>query len=229
MNNLSSMRKPSAPTRLRLASPFPEELTLATVLTGVKEPLKSQLQLKLGPKTGYSQVREWILQYENMNAPWSQAFVKAGKGNDGGPQPMEVDVIKGKKGKAKGGGKTKGKDSKGKSKDNKGKSYNPTIGKRQGLWQPRWRLAPERWLEAASRESQRQRKRKGSRKVPQLWAARALEVGMPKQREAEGHPASGGKPLGDRIVSGVHGKWCNLDGHGLPDAKHGEPSGGSNL
>ena len=125
--------KPSAPTRLRLANLFLKELTLATVLTGVKEPLKSQLQLKLGPKTGYSQVREWILQYENMNAPWSQAFVKTGKGNDGGPQPMEVDVIKGKKGKGKGGGKTKGKDGKGKSKDSKGKSYNPAGGNGKGF------------------------------------------------------------------------------------------------
>ena len=88
---------------------FPEDLVLATVLTGLKEPLKSQVQLRLGTGTRYSEVREWILQYESLNAPWSMTL--PGKtGNDtGGPAPMEVDQIKGKKGKDKDGkGKGKG-------------------------------------------------------------------------------------------------------------------------
>ena len=41
---------------------FSEDLVLATVLTGMKEPLRSQLQLHMGPGTKYSEIREWILQ-----------------------------------------------------------------------------------------------------------------------------------------------------------------------
>ena len=99
---------------------FPEDLVLATVLTGMKEPLRSQLQLRMGPTTKYQEVREWILQWESLNTPWATTTPgsKGGGRDDGGPRPMEVDRVFGKDGKGKG---KKGKDGKGKGKDSKGK------------------------------------------------------------------------------------------------------------
>ena len=97
---------------------FPEELVLATVLTGMREPLRSQLQMRMGPGTKYSEIREWILQWESLNTPWGTSGGKAGGKDDGGQRPMEVDRIYGKDGKGKG---KKGKDGKGKGKDAKGK------------------------------------------------------------------------------------------------------------
>eukprot|EP00439_Symbiodinium_sp_Y106_P049880 s4767_g6.t1 len=94
-------------------------------LTGLKEPLRSQVQLKMANDTKYADVREWILQYESLTTPWG--FLVPSKGsppNQDVPQPMDVDVIKGKgkdkgkKGKDKG---KKGKDGKGKGKDAKGR------------------------------------------------------------------------------------------------------------
>ena len=41
---------------------FPEELSLATIVTGLQEPLRSQVQLRLTPKTTYQDIRQWILQ-----------------------------------------------------------------------------------------------------------------------------------------------------------------------
>ncbi|CAE7895248.1 unnamed protein product, partial [Symbiodinium necroappetens] len=40
---------------------FPEELVLATVVTGLKEPLRSQVQLQMQPTTKYSDIGEWVL------------------------------------------------------------------------------------------------------------------------------------------------------------------------
>ncbi|CAE7234299.1 GIP [Symbiodinium sp. CCMP2456] len=72
---------------------FPEDLVLATVLTGMKEPLRSQLQLRMGPGTKYSEVREWILQWESLNTPWATTTPggKGGGRDDGGARPMDVD------------------------------------------------------------------------------------------------------------------------------------------
>ena len=90
---------------------FPEELVLATVVTGLKEPLRSQVQLQMQPTTKYSDIREWVLRYESLNAPWFNTLTGKGHGGDhSGAQPMDVDVIKGKWEKRKG----KAKDSKGK-------------------------------------------------------------------------------------------------------------------
>ena len=117
---------------------FPEDLVLATVVGGLKEPLRSQVQLKMTSATKYVDVRSWVLQYESLSTPWG--FTAQGKGGSSGnadstPQPMEVDVIKGKgKGKkGKDGKGKKGKDSKGKGRDSKGK---PGDGK--GAWQGKW-------------------------------------------------------------------------------------------
>ncbi|CAE7778784.1 unnamed protein product [Symbiodinium sp. CCMP2592] len=99
---------------------YPQDLMIATLVTGLKEPLRSQVQLRMNDKTEYKDLQEWVLSYESVNAPWSVSLpAGAGKGQQGlggGSEavPMEVDQIKGKKGK-------KGKDSKGaKGKDAKG-------------------------------------------------------------------------------------------------------------
>eukprot|EP00439_Symbiodinium_sp_Y106_P077691 s2610_g16.t1 len=108
------------------AKEFPKELVLATVLTGIKEPLRSQVQMRMTATTTYAELREWILQYEALNSPWGAALGArsgsgGGKHDDGGQQPMDVDRVWAGKGKSKD-GKGKTKDGKGKSKDNKGKS-----------------------------------------------------------------------------------------------------------
>eukprot|EP00439_Symbiodinium_sp_Y106_P077458 s3058_g16.t1 len=86
---------------------FPSELV--TIVNGMRDPLKSQIQLRMTSRTTYEEVREWILQYENMNAPWTSSL-QGGRGNrKDEPQPVDVDVVKGKgkdqkakKGKGKG-------------------------------------------------------------------------------------------------------------------------------
>ncbi|CAE7838927.1 GIP [Symbiodinium sp. CCMP2592] len=95
---------------------FPEELVLATVVTGLREPLKSQVQLQMQTTTKYADVREWILRAMTTastgHSPWR---IKGKSGKYGS---------KGKDGKGKNG---KGKDSKGK--DGKGKKGKPGDGK----------------------------------------------------------------------------------------------------
>ena len=106
------------------------------LITGLKEPLRSQVQLRVTSATRYADIREWVLQYENVNAPWrsSVSGKGAGGGSSSGPQPMEVDQVtawKGGKGKDKG----KGKYIKGTSKD-KGKGGKKGGGKHDGRpWQ----------------------------------------------------------------------------------------------
>ena len=133
---------------------FSKDLVLATVLTGLKEPLRSQVQFRMTPATTYAELREWILQYESLNTPWGMVGPgqKAGstKYDDSGHQPMDVDRVwagkggkygkygkGGKDGKGKGkDSKGKGKDGKGKTKDGKGKGGKTKDGKGQG--QDRW-------------------------------------------------------------------------------------------
>ena len=139
---------------------FPEDLMVATVVTGLKEPLRSQVQLRMTSSTQYNDIREWILQYENVNAPWSMSVNAKGnylQGNGGGPQPMEVDQVyawSGKQGKDKGKGKyqkgPKGKDKGGKKGGYKGGGHwkqhqpqqtrDPQSGKGKGVnsWSNGW-------------------------------------------------------------------------------------------
>ena len=57
---------------------FPEELVLATVVTGLREPLRSQVQLQMTSETKFSDVREWN---ESLNAPWAATLgTKLGDG-----------------------------------------------------------------------------------------------------------------------------------------------------
>ncbi|CAE7514243.1 VSR7, partial [Symbiodinium microadriaticum] len=104
--------------------------------------LEEEVQLRMSSSTTYQEIREWIIQFENLNAPWASSLSGRGQANSkdtGGPTPMEVDVVKGKKGKdPKGKGKygkpEKGKGEKGKNnKDNdKGKNAWGKTGKGWG-------------------------------------------------------------------------------------------------
>ena len=117
---------------------FSEDLMVATVVMGLKEPLKSQVQLRMTPDTKYSDLREWILQYENVNTPWSLSLSTSSKSQAGGPQPMDVDQVWAK-GWGKGGKKgKKGKDDKGKGKGKwakgDGKQQQWSKGQQQAQW-----------------------------------------------------------------------------------------------
>ena len=113
---------------------FAPELVLATVVTGLKEPLRSQVQLRMTSKTTYQDIREWVLQHESLNAPWAASLggKPSNAGYDaGGPAPMELDRIEKGKSKGKDKGKDKGKGGKPKGKD-KGKKGKPGDGKGWG-------------------------------------------------------------------------------------------------
>ncbi|CAE7941469.1 unnamed protein product, partial [Symbiodinium necroappetens] len=92
---------------------YSQDLMIATVVTGLREPLRSQVQLRMNDKTEYKDLREWVLSYESVNAPWSVSVptsnTKASHGYGQEATPMEVDQIKGKGKKGKyGKGKDKG-------------------------------------------------------------------------------------------------------------------------
>ena len=111
---------------------FPDDLMVATVVTGLKEPLRSQVQLRMRSSTTYSDIREWILQYENVNAPWSSSLAQKGATatTGSGPQPMDVDQVQAWKGKHGKHGKDKGKGGK-QGKDKKGKQQHQWQGGKQ--------------------------------------------------------------------------------------------------
>eukprot|EP00439_Symbiodinium_sp_Y106_P058645 s3472_g8.t1 len=118
--------------------PFPEDLVLATLVTGLREPLRSQVQLKMKADTKYSD--EWVLQYESLTTPWGFTATGRPSTSQDAPQPMEIDMVKGKdkgwkgkkgkdgKGKKGKDGKTKGKDAKGRPGDGRGSWIQPGKG-----------------------------------------------------------------------------------------------------
>ena len=125
---------------------FPEDLSVATIVGNLSEPLRSQVQLKLSDTTKYTDLREWILQYEAVNTPWLASLkTLAGGSQNQGAQPMEIDQIKGKKGKKgdKGKGKEKGKGGSQWSSQSHwkggGKEKGKDKGKGSGYWSGQWR------------------------------------------------------------------------------------------
>ena len=116
------------------------EEALRNYEAGLKEPLRSQIQLRMRANTRYSEIRECILQCENVSAPWSSSLQKGGGQGNGGPHPLDVDQVEAWKGKSGKSGK-KGKDKKGKDKKGKqqpwhsGKQQQWHGGKQQQQWQ----------------------------------------------------------------------------------------------
>ncbi|CAE7948885.1 unnamed protein product [Symbiodinium sp. KB8] len=115
---------------------YPEDLQIATITSGLKEPLRSQVQLRMTSSTRYSDLREWVLHYEAINTPWSSSLPTrpGGKAQDHGPAPMEIDRIKG----------NKGKDPKGKGKGDKGKEGKGKDG-RQDSGKGKWNSQADQW------------------------------------------------------------------------------------
>ena len=197
---------------------FPEDLVLATLVSGLKEPLRSQVQLKMTSETKYVDVRSWVLQYESLSTPWG--FTVQGKASnaDSSPQPMEVDVIKGKgkdsKGKkGKDGKGKKGKDGKGKGKDGKGR-----FGDGKGAWQSRW--SNNGWSSSGQWGANQ-------------WGNNGWNGGGSKGYKGQGKGKGGGKQKGDADVCnncGQRGHWkweCPQKGRGKVnqvDAAAGVPS-----
>ena len=125
---------------------YPEDLQIATITSGLKEPLRSQVQLRMTSSTRYSDLREWVLHYEAINTPWSSSLPTrpgGGRAQDHGPAPMDIDRIKG----------NKGKDPKGKGKGDKGKKGKGKDGKHdsgKGKWssqtdQWKWNSQSDQW------------------------------------------------------------------------------------
>ena len=172
--------------RREAASPFPRMW-----LTGLKEPLRSQVQLKMANDTKYADVREWILQYESLTTPWG--FLVPSKGspsNQDVPQPMDVDVIKGK-------GKDKGK--KGKDKGKKGQRRKR---ERQRCKRATWRR--QGWLEQCWRKAL-VRRRLGEQCLEQCWRMATRR----RMEQQQGSWKSQGKGKGG---AGKDTDVCNLCG-----------------
>ncbi|CAE7886457.1 unnamed protein product [Symbiodinium sp. KB8] len=125
---------------------YPQEMVLATVVNGLKDPLRSQVQMRLTNRTTYAEVKEWVMQFENLNAPWSSSL-QGGRGQRRDePQPMEIDAIKGKPGKGKDKG-SKGKDKNGKPGKGKDKGKGkgkPGEGKGWSSWNS-WQDSGSKW------------------------------------------------------------------------------------
>ncbi|CAE7826846.1 unnamed protein product, partial [Symbiodinium necroappetens] len=115
---------------------YPEDLQIATITSGLKEPLRSQVQLRMTSSTRYSDLREWVLHYEAINTPWSSSLPTrpGGRAQDHGPAPMDIDRIKG----------NKGKDPKGKGKGDKGKKGKGKDGK-QDSGKGKWNSQADQW------------------------------------------------------------------------------------
>ena len=178
---------------LAAGRPFPEQLGVATVVTGLKEPLRSQIQMRVGPSTKYSEIRDWVVQFQNINTPWASSLTYAGgrEGADqGGVQPMDVDIVKGKNNKGKDGKNNKGKDGKNnKGKDGKNSKGKDTKGKNNKGHGKGWleQLEPEH-AEPQGRQGQREEwERQGQQQlVPLVLAAWTLEERVPAERWERG-------------------------------------------
>ena len=74
---------------------YPQEMVLATVVNGLMDPLRSQVQMRLTNRTTYAEVKEWVMQFENLNAPWSSSLQGGRGGRRDEPQPMEIQEQQG--------------------------------------------------------------------------------------------------------------------------------------
>ena len=176
-------------------------------MSGFKEPLRSQVQLKMTSEAKYVDVRSWVLHYESLSTPWGFTVQgkAAGSGNaDTTPQPMDVDIISGKKGKdgkgkkGKEGKGKKGKDGKGKGKDVKGR-----VGDGKGQWGNKWNGG---WNSSGQ------------------WGAQprhnsGWNSGGSKSYKGQGKGKGGGKQKGDDVCNlcGQRGRWkreCPQKGKG---------------
>ncbi|CAE7561573.1 unnamed protein product, partial [Symbiodinium necroappetens] len=191
---------------------YPEDLVIASVVGGLKEPLQSQVQLRMTSTTTYPEIRSWILQYEAVNTPWSTTLSSRGGGGSshGGPQPMEVDQIwaKGKDGKGKKG------DPKGKGKDGKGKKGDKGNGK---YGQPSgWKQQPGQWTQQGQwSQPGGWKQQPGQWNQQGQWGTKG--GGGYKQQQGGQSKGGKGKGKGQCHVCGQTGHWkweCPFKGKG---------------
>ena len=94
---------------------YPDELKAATLIRCCQPQLRQQLQLSITDDTNYKEIREKVTAYERVSKTWTQEQVlkhvqeQRSLPDDGGPAPMEVDLVHEQKGKGKHKGKQKGK------------------------------------------------------------------------------------------------------------------------
>ena len=109
---------------------YADDAKVASILQAVPPHLRAHLQLWINDETTYEQVKNKVMELEALSTRWDSSnslSLPTRVGMDEAT-PMEVDYIRGDKGKK--GGKGKSKDQKGKSKGKKGKAK--TDGK--GSW-----------------------------------------------------------------------------------------------
>ena len=92
---------------------YPEDLKIATLMSGLPQDIKRYLQLQIDDSTTYNGLRSTLLQFERTAATWSTEHVLKAIGVDkdsplhpgNGPVPMDVDRVE--QGKPKGPGKAR--------------------------------------------------------------------------------------------------------------------------
>ena len=114
-------------------SAYAAELKIATLVKCSHHKLREHLQLTIGEKTTYSQLKEVMLSYDKACRSWTtenvlKSLQSSTTGDSSGPQPMEVDRVE-NKGKSKGKGKTK---DKGKNWWNYGSAGGSAFGRGRG-------------------------------------------------------------------------------------------------
>lgn len=103
----------------RIASAISEEIRFAVLLRCVGGQLRTYLNVSISEKSTYAELREATLRYDRATVKWSESLAL---GAEQDPQAMDVDRVKGDKGKEKG--------KKGKKGEQKGKQ--PSSGKGKG-------------------------------------------------------------------------------------------------
>ena len=111
--------------------PLAVEMKFAILLRCITGQLRMHINVTLKEDASYDTLRETVLQYDQASIRWTEAMaLGTSRTDDGGPAPLEVDRVKGGKGKDKGKkGKVKGRDFKG---SNKGKHSKSVGGKSKG-------------------------------------------------------------------------------------------------
>jgi hypothetical protein len=111
--------------------PLAVEMKFAILLRCITGQLRMHINVTLKEDASYDTLRETVLQYDQASIRWTEAMaLGTSRTDDGGPAPLEVDRVKGGKGKDKGKkGKVKGRDFKG---SNKGKHSKSVGGKPKG-------------------------------------------------------------------------------------------------
>eukprot|EP00435_Cladocopium_sp_Y103_P017353 s850_g4.t1 len=109
--------------------PLASEVRFAILLRCISGQLRMHINVSLKEDASYDALREMVLQYDRANIRWTEAMslgTSRASHDDGGAAPMDIDRVKGAKGK------DKGKKGKSKTKDFKGGKGKAGFGKYDG-------------------------------------------------------------------------------------------------